>query len=168
MKSSHRGFSLLEVVLAITLMASALILLTSSWGTSFSRLQKTKKQNEIALLLERKMIEVELEFRDKPLSELPEERGPEEIKGYPDYTWKLTTREFQMPDLTAAMRQGDENPDPMMEQLVKKMGEYFGKAVKEVKVSIIIKAEKNRPQQEHSIATYFVDHTAELNLGIPQ
>ena len=62
---TKRGFTLLEVLLAMALMTTALILLANSWSAGFNRVKKIQVTFELASLLERKMDEYDRRFRGK-------------------------------------------------------------------------------------------------------
>ena len=49
-------------------------------------------------LLERKMVETEAKYKEKHC-EIPDEEAGEFV-GYPQYTWKLKSRDLKLPDLT--------------------------------------------------------------------
>lgn len=157
------GFTLIETVIAMAIMAGALIVLANSWGSGFKILKKSKQQHEVALLLERKLTELDLEFGGKPLSEIPEEREEDFGKEFPNVRWKMISKEFEMPDLTPLIKSGDEAPDPMLVTLFTQLGEVINKSVKEVKVSIIIK--EGSRSKEFSAVTYFIDYDQGISLG---
>jgi general secretion pathway protein I len=162
-----QGFTLLETLLAVVILSSALLLLTNSWGSSYMRIRKTQRQFEVAALLERKMTDVELEYRGKSLDEIQEERGPEEIgEEYPQYQWKMTSRKLELPDISSTLASKEGGADAFTMGLVKQLSEGLSKAVKEVTVTIIYTEGKQKPL-EYSVTTYFVDFDKELQMGMP-
>jgi general secretion pathway protein I len=161
------GFTLLEVMLALVIIASGLVLLSTTWSSSFARLKKTKTQFEVAALLQRKMTEVELEYSGKPIAEIPEEKADDFGKEYPNYRWKMVSKEFVMPDMSGVLNQDDAGVDPMTQMLIEKLKDYLGKTVKEVKVSVFLKDPNKKKELEYDASTFFVDYDKELNLGLP-
>jgi len=161
------GFTLLETMLAVVILSSALLLLTNSWGGSYLRIRKTQRQFEVAALLERKMTDVELEYRGKSLDEIQDERGPEDIgEEYPQYQWKMTSKKLELPDISATLSAQEGGADAFMIMVVKQLSEGLSKAVKEVTVTIILTEDKQKPL-EYSVTTYFVDFDKELQMGMP-
>ena len=67
MVKNSKAFTLIEVVMAMMIMASGLMILTNSWSGTYNRLRKTQIQVQLAALLERKVVEIEREFKGKPL-----------------------------------------------------------------------------------------------------
>ena len=71
-QTDKKAFTLIEVVLAMMVMASGLFILTSSWSGTYNRLKRTKIHVEMTTLLERKAFEVEREFKGKALDSITE------------------------------------------------------------------------------------------------
>lgn len=161
-----RGFTLLETSIALAIMATGLLLLNTSWSGSFLRLRKTQLAFEAATLLERKMSDVELEYRGKPLTEIPEAEADDFGSDYPNYSWRVTSKEFKFPDLTSAIiSQREGGVDSMLLSTVKQMTEAISKSVKEVTVTVIYTGGKK--PIEHSITTLFIDYDQNLQFGLP-
>ncbi len=161
------GFTLLETLLAVVILSSALLLLTNSWGGSYLRIRKTQRQFEVAALLERKMTDVEIEYRGKPLEEIPEEKSEEEIgEGYPQYRWKMSSKKLEIPDVSSTLSAQEGGANAFMTMIIKQLSEGLSKAVKEVTVTIIYREDKQKPL-EFSVTTYFVDYDKELQMGMP-
>lgn len=151
-----RGFTLLEVLVAMAILAGAMFLVGNSWSGNFMRIRKTSLYNDAATLLERKMAEVEAKYKDKPISEVPEDDGGE-FEGYPDYRWEMRTKELEFPDLTPMLVGQDDGAPEMLITMIKQMTEYISKTVKEVKVSIFVK--RGGKEIEYAATQYFVDYT---------
>lgn len=157
---SPRGFSLLEALIAMTILSSALLLLSNAWGGAFRSIKKGKQQHEVALLLERKLTELDLEFRGKPISEIPEEREEDFGKEFPNAKWKMKSKEFDFPDISSLLKSRDQGADEMAMTMFKTIAEHIKKSVKEVKVTVIVTADKK--PKEYSAVTYFVDFDQQL------
>ncbi len=158
------GFTLLETLLALGIIASAIILLSNAWTGSFMSLRKSKMNYDVAQLLQRKMTELELEYRDKPLTEIPEERAEDFGKEYPQFKWKMKSKEMEFPNISEALSSRKEGADPMTEMVVKKMFEHFGESIKEVTLTIIVT--DNKKTKEFSVVTYFVDYNKQFNMSL--
>lgn len=154
------GFTLIEVMLAAVIMASGLILLSNAWGGSYARLKKTKLNHEMASLLERQMTMIDIKYRGKPLEDIPEEEG-ETFEEFPKYSWKMTSKPFELPDLSAGLTAREGGAGEMMITLIKTLTEHLGKTVKEVKVTVYADVGKEKPL-ESSVTTYYVDYDKPL------
>jgi general secretion pathway protein I len=162
------GFTLVETLLALAIMATALTLLAQSWSGAFSSVRKTQLNFEAASLLERKMIEIDALYRGKSLDAIPEEQAEDFGEDFPQYSWKLKSKKFEFPDLTNILTSKDGGADQLTMSLIKQLGDGISKAIKEVTVTVIFKPPgKNRKPLEHSITTYYVDFDKELTFGVP-
>lgn len=166
-KNSGNGFTLLETLLAVVILASALLLLTNSWNSSYLRLRKTQNQFEVAALLERKMTEIEIEYRGKSVDEISEEKSGDFGKEYPQYEWRMESKKLEIPDISATMAAQDGGANPLLQSVIKQLTEGLSKSIKEVTVVVINKNAKPEPL-EYSVTTYFIDYNKELNFGVPQ
>ena len=164
---NKKGFTLLETVIAMMIMAGALLLLTNSWGGAFMRVRKTQQAFEVAAMLERKMNDIELEYRGKNLEEIPDEKEGDFGDDYKQYSWKLASKKLEFPDISSALSAKDGGADQMLMSIVKQMSEALGKAIKEVTVTVIYTNERSKKSQEFSVTTYFVDYDQNINIGLP-
>lgn len=159
---NRKGFTLIETMLAMVILSSGILLLTSSWGGSFMRVKKTQLSTEVAALLERKMAEVEMEYAGKSLDSIPEEKEDDFGSDYPQYSWKMTAKEFEIPDISASLTANSKDGvNELQLTMMKTLTEHIKKTVKEVKVTIIYKGSKKKPL-EFSATQYFVDFDKEI------
>ena len=61
MKSSTRGFTLIEVLVAMVIMVGGIVVIANAWSGNFSRIKGARINNVAATLLERKMTALEFE-----------------------------------------------------------------------------------------------------------
>ena len=148
------------------ILSSALLLLTNSWSSSFLRVRKTQHQFEVASLLQRKMTEIELEYRGKPLSEIPEEKSEDFGEKYPQYSWKLESKKLEVPDIASTLSAKEGGVDQFTMTVIKQLTEGISKMVKEVKLTVIFKPSKGDPL-EYNVTTYFVDYDQDFPMGMP-
>lgn len=161
-----RGFTLVETVIAMTIISSGLLLLANSWSGSFMRVRKTQLSTEVAALLERKMVEVELKYTSKPLDSIPEEEEDDFGSEYPQYSWKMESREFEVPDFSAALTAKAGGADEMTLTVMKTLATHLSKSIKEVKVTVLVKGGKK--PLAFSATQYFVDFDKPLPMpGVP-
>lgn len=162
MRAGNKGFTLIEVLVALFILTGGIIVLSTSWSGNFMRIRKSALFNDVATLLERKMVETEAKYKIK-VKEIPEEDGGDFGTDHPQYTWRLKSRDLKLPDLTPLLMGQEEHPDEMMMSMLKQMTETLSKAIKEVKISILVK--KNNKELEFSATEYFVDYSADFSLG---
>lgn len=169
----QRGFTLIETMIATVIMAGALIVIGSAWSGNHMRIEKARVNANMAALLERKMTELELEYRGKPVSEIKEEDSGAFTDEYKQFRWEMRSKEFEMPDMTGALAGQDSNSsgsnNEMMTLIVKTVSEYVKTTVKEVTVTVFYKSPRAKTKEfKQSIATYFVDYSKPLTLsGLP-
>ncbi|MGZ3691807.1 MAG: type II secretion system protein, partial [Pseudobdellovibrio sp.] len=100
--NNKKAFTLIEVILAIVVMSSGLFILTNSWSGTYSRLRKTQIQVQLAALLERKVTEIEREYKNKSLDSIDEEKEDKFGGDVPDtYSWKMQSKKLEIPDISA-------------------------------------------------------------------
>lgn len=158
-----KGFTLLETLLAMVILSTGILLLTNSWSGSFARIRKTQLTNEISALLERKMVEIDAEYAGKSLESIPEEQAEDFGEEYAQYSWKMQSKELEVPDLSASMTAREGGANEMAIMIIRQLSEHLSKSVKEVKVSIIYKG--GAKPIEYSATTYFVNYDRQLSLG---
>lgn len=163
MIKNNKGFTLLETLLAVVILSMGILLLTQSWTGSFLRIRKTQLSQDVVALLERKMNEIDLEYRGKPLDSIPEEKEDDFGAEYPQYKWKMVAKEFQVPNLSAIMMNQDGGANEMLMMVINQLTEHLTKTIKEVKVTVIYTGGKK--PLEYSVVTYFVDYNKPLSIG---
>lgn len=162
----NKGFTLIETVMAMVILSSGIILLANSWSGSFMRVRKTQLSTEVTALLERKMVEVELEYAGKSLDSIPEEKEDDFGSDYPQYSWKMESREFEVPDISATLTAQAGGSTELAMTVMKTLTEHLAKSIKEVKVTVIYKGAKK--PLEFSATQYFVDYDKEIPMpGLP-
>lgn len=159
------GFTLLEVMIAIMVLMSGVLLLGNAWSGNTMRIRKASLYTDVASLLERKIIELEAEYRDKPLTEIPETRDGDFGSDFPKYKWKMKSRDLKFPDLTSVIvgKEGG-GADESIIQMVKQMGDLLSKSIKEIKVTVVVVTPKK--ELEFSATDYMIDYNTGLS-GIP-
>lgn len=162
-----KGFTLLETLIALVILAGGLTLLVTSWSGSFLRLRKTQFTYEFALLLEKKMGEIEFEFRGVPSDSIPDEKSGDFGDGYPGYTWKLTSKRMEFPDLSQVLAAQSGGSDQMTNMMMKQLITLINQSVKEITVTVTYAPAKGKPV-EHSVTTLFVDYNTPALGGGPQ
>lgn len=157
---NKKAFTLIEVVLAMMIMASGLMILTNSWAGTYSRLQKTQVQVQLAALLERKIVELEREFKTQSLDNIKEEDTGDFGSELDGYTWEMKSQKVEFPDLSGIIGGTGENQNLDLVSIMKLFSEHLSKSVKEVKVSVTYK-DKRKPITV-DVVFYVVDYDRPL------
>jgi general secretion pathway protein I len=164
MKNSF-GFTLVEVLIAMMITLGATMVVANAWSGNIFRLEKARINDTTATLLQRKMTEVELQYQEKPVAEIPEEDSGDFGAAFPQYKWTLKSKEFEMPNVADSLISREGGADQMLIQIMTQMTELMGKAVKEVSVTIIYTDKKSKAELKNSVATYFIDYSVPLPFG---
>ncbi|MCM2352599.1 MAG: prepilin-type N-terminal cleavage/methylation domain-containing protein [Pseudobdellovibrio sp.] len=157
---NQKAFTLIEVVLAMMIMASGLFILTNSWAGTYNRLNKTQTQVQLAALLERKIVELEREFKGQPLDSIKEEDTGDFGSELEGYTWEMKSQKVEFPDLSGIIGGVGENQNLDLVSIMKLFSEHLSKSVKEVKVTVIYK-DKKKPITV-DVVFYIVDYDRPL------
>lgn len=164
---SQKAFTLVEVVLAMMIMASGLFILTNSWSGTYSRLKNTQTKVQIAALLERKVVEIEREYKNKSLETIPEEKEDNFGEDLPDYSWKMTSQKLELPSLATVLESQQEGAKVDLVSLMKIFTEHLSKSVKEVKVSVTYAGRANGKKKPLTVDVVFYMIDYDRPLPIP-
>ena len=161
-KNNHAGFSLLEVMISVGILAMVVVTISTGWSGNLLRVRQSRLKHNVAALLERKAVEIETKFHGQPIDEIVDESGDfgSEFK---KYRWDFKIKEFQMPDLAPILISRDEGADDLLLSMVSQMTEFISNSVKEGTLSVIVKLGKK--EVKYSITMYFVDYNQPLPLG---
>jgi general secretion pathway protein I len=163
----RKGFTLIEVLIAIVIMAGGIIVMANAWSGNFLRVRNSRINNTAAALLERKMTEIEVLYKDKSIDDIKEEDAGDFGSMFPGYSWEMKSKEFEMPDISGSLVAREGGADEMLLTIVKTTTEFIKKSVKEVSVTVTFKPKKGNAIH-HTVATYFVDYTKEMDVpGMP-
>lgn len=158
--NSKNGFTLIEVILAMMVMSSGLFILTNAWAGTYARLKKTQNQVQLAALLERKVVELEREFKGKPLDSIPEEKEDDFGSEIPLYSWKMVSRQLEVPDLSATLISRQEGATPEFLMIMKLFTDHLSKSIKELKITVTYK-DKKKPISA-DVTIYMIDYDRPL------
>jgi general secretion pathway protein I len=158
----RRGFTLLETLIAMMILSMAIVMLASSWGGNFARMRRTQVNTEIVSLLQRKMTEIDLKYKDKP-NTIPED-GEEDDFGsdYPQYRWKMEAKDLEVPNFSDYLTSREGGANQMLLTVMSQLRDHLQKTVKEVRVTVIYTPKEGKNSQEYSVTTYYVDYDKEI------
>jgi general secretion pathway protein I len=157
------GFTLVETLVAMVIMTGGIIVLANAWSGNFSRVKTSRINTNIATLLERKMTEYEIKYKDKPLEQITEEASGDFGSKYPGYAWTMTSKPFEMPDMSGALVAREGGADEMLLTITRTMTEFIKQSAKEVTVSVTFKGRKGQ-ELKHTVTALFVDYSKDIQL----
>lgn len=157
---SQKAFTLIEVVLALMIMAAGLFILMNSWAGTYNRLRKTQIQVQMVALLEKKVSEIEREYKGKSLDSIPEDKEDDFGSEVPGYSWKMKSRLLEVPDLTASLVSRDGGADQTMLMIMKMFTDHLSKSVKEINIAVTYK-DKKKPIVS-DVTIYMIDYDRPL------
>jgi general secretion pathway protein I len=160
-KINTGGFTLVEVLVAMAIMAGGIMILANAWSGNFARIKNARINNTMAALLERKMVETEIYYKDKQLTEIKDEDHGDFGATYPGYTWEMKSQDFEMPNMTGALSAKEGGIDQTLLMIIQAVTDFIKQSVKEVSVTVVFKPKSGR-EIKHTVTTYFVDYTKEL------
>lgn len=160
---NQHGFTLIEVLIAVVIMAGGIIVVANAWSGNFIRVRNSRINNTAAALLERKMTEIEILYKDKTIDDIKDADAGDFGSMFPGYSWAMESKEFDMPDMSGSLAAREGGADEMLITIVKTVSDFIKKSVKEVSVTVTFKPKKGNPIK-HTVATYFVDYTKDIDI----
>ncbi len=143
------------------ILSTGIILLQQSWSSSANRQNKMRILNEMSALLERKMLDLELEYADQSIDSIPEEKTEDFGSELPQYSWKMTSKKIDFPDIGAALTSQSGGAAQEVLTIMNQFRDHLSKSVREVKMTIIYKGSKKN--LEASATRYFIDYDKEFS-----
>lgn len=164
----QKGFTLIEVLMAVGILAILASIIHSTWSGNIVRYKTSKIKIEAVELLQKKIIEIETEFKNN-VDSLPKEKqtGEFEEDKYKNYTWEWETQEINLPDISALM--DTENQEPLVVSVLENFRKFLNESIKEVKISVTYKQGKQKPYV-FTVPIYLVNFDNEISMGagLPQ
>ena len=163
----NKGFTLLEVVIAITIMVLAFASILSLESNSISATTRAKELNIVGMLARGKIIEMEYKVEGKTFEEAKKEDGGSFETPYENFRWKSEVKEIKFPNMNMGGGKksegggGEDSGSQYAELLTKLVTNYFSKAVRELVVTVFWK--RNSVEVSYSVSTYWVDLNHEFD-----
>jgi prepilin-type N-terminal cleavage/methylation domain-containing protein len=172
--AGQAGFTLLEIIIALGIMAGAFIGIYGAQTQSVSNSSKIRQLNTAAMLAKQKMVETELLMQGKAFTEVDKEESGTFPSPHQDYAWSRVVKEIKFPPMGggaaagaagagSAGNGGAPGADQAGEMMGKLVTNFLSKAVREITVTVSWARGKGRMEQ--SVTTYWVDLNHEFSLS---
>jgi general secretion pathway protein I len=162
--SNKKGFTLIEVLISLLILAVTSIILYQAWNGSLNAIRKGRTYNTVTFLLQRKVTEFEIQSKNKKIDELKEEQKGDFGSDYPDFSWEIKLTPFTVPPITPPKSKNDVGTSQIAETIFKVISDYFEKSVREVLVTVNYKGGKRT--LHYSVSTLFVDLSVPIPTGL--
>lgn len=165
MARSHRqsGFSLLEIMVALSILAMSLTVILNLHGSTMLKSQRAERITTASMLARLRLHEIQLELEkeiDKGV--FPDDNKTMEgtfDEPYEDFKWKAEIKKVEIPvPADAGGEEGERGEAASMAAMFtafKMVAEKIGEATREIKV-VIFWGETEEDRQEVSVATHIV------------
>ncbi|MFH1018154.1 MAG: type II secretion system protein [Pseudomonadota bacterium] len=174
MKSEARGFSFVEVMVAMVILSISLVVLMESQSRSMDLVSRARTMDAAITLAESKMTELSQLAAFKGIDTLkPEEKGEFDQERHPGYRWKYTVLPVPAPDFGALFKLafgGAEDEKNSNAQLfagpLQMIGKVWGEALKELHVEVLWS--DGAREKSYELVTHLIaqDTMTQLNVAI--
>ena len=178
MKTSQQGFTLIEAMIAIGILAIGIGAILTAENNSLDVTLRAKRMTTVATLARNTMIKTEREIQAKTFTEVKEEDSGKFDAPYAEYSWERKIKEIKFPNLLDPTQSsggagGDSKPaaksdlptteDPNITRVVKLATQYLSKSSREI--TITIKWKDKGEKQQFTVSQYWVDLKHEFSIN---
>jgi prepilin-type N-terminal cleavage/methylation domain-containing protein len=165
--SQKKGFTILEVMIALVILSGALGAILSIQGSAINASTRAQEMNTVVLLAKNKMIEFEFEHRAKGLLEIPEETKGQFEAPHDLYRFEIKLKKRKdlelIEQLFSQAGQSKNKSDPIAAQLQSIPQAFSAQITEQIKrledrfreVSLKIKWNRSGREQEYELGQYF-------------
>ncbi len=164
---NHKGLTLVEVLMALAIFTISYLVIVDAQNMSVRNTAHSERMTMATILAQKKMTEVLLKYRGKPVSEIPDEETGKFEGEFKKFIWEETSRDFDY-DLSflkdmVAEKEGKEKKEqsPLLGALPK-MSDFIKNATKEITVTVYWKEGKN--EYKTSITTHVFNFNAPIGI----
>ena len=163
-RNTSAGFTLLEVMIAITIMTIAFSAILSSQSSAIQLTVKTKELNIAAWLAKNIMVQSEILLEGKPFGELDKSKSESFEAPFSNYKWTREIKEIKFPDFTQPEEKKNgtkEGVTDSMNLLVKTMTKFISDSIREMVVTVTWT--RGKGEQRFQVSTYLIDLDAKFD-----
>ena len=157
----HKGFTLIEILVALVILSSAVMILLGLQSSNTKRVQKAVYYHKAVQLLERKITELEIEWSKTSILNLPDSDSGT-FEDEPEFSWTLQIQSIPLPNPEQQLQELNvKNAAAAM--LVQSANQFLSQSIKEAQLTIHQKKGPNN--SKYSLTTYIVDYTQSISIG---
>ena len=167
MKKNHLrrlGFTLLEVMIAMTILSIALTAILTTQSSSINVTRKAKELNIAGWLAHNLMTESEHLYEGKAFSEIPGESSENFPSPFQNYKWKREVKELKFPDIQIPSQQESGGETDQMRTFTQTISKYLSNSVREMVVTV--SWQRGDGEMKVQVSTYLIDLNAEFNFQL--
>lgn len=158
------GFTLLEIMIAITIMTVAFGAILTSQSGSIHHTIKAKEMNIAGWLARDLMVQSEHLMEGKPFSELKDEETGRFPAPFERFGWKREVRELKFPEISLPKKEGQTGVLESVRLLAKMMTKFFNDSVKELVITVTWP--RGEGEEQLTLTTYLVDMESEFKFSL--
>jgi general secretion pathway protein I len=162
--AGEEGFTLLEVIIAMTIMVLAFASILAVESNSISATTRAKEANIVAMLARNKMVDLEYSVEGKTFDEVKKTDAGHFDPPYESYRWETAVKEIKFPNMNfggggtqsgSSRSSSEDQGNQYVELLTKLVTNFFTKALREISVTVYWK--RGTGESSFSVSTYWVD-----------
>ncbi len=169
MKHSQSGFTLIEVMIAVGILAIGIGAILVAENNSLEVTLRAKRMTTVAMLAKNALIQAEREISGKSFTEVkPEENGQFDAP-FQEFKWERKIKEITFPNILDQSKEKKDEISKIDEntlRVVKIATGYLSKASREITVTI--KWIDKKEEQKFVVSQYWVDLNHEFNINAPE
>ena len=132
-----RGFTLLEALIAVAVLAGLTSASVLTWSGSVRRIQKSERLHKAAALLEQKMADLETQYKNTGRA-VPEE-GKGDFPEEPDWSWRFKARRIALPPASLWLTSRSIPQNEMSLSITESLRDILSKTATEVQLTVLSK-----------------------------
>lgn len=173
MKRNNKGFTLLEVLIAVSIMTIATVSILLSESNAINVSIKAKYLNTAVMLAKNMMVESEITFKGRAFSELPKEKEAVFEAPFKDYKWKREIKEVKFPSLQAlgggegdkeSENSSSKGSEPSAALIMSNITKFINESFREITITIFW--EINGKEYKYTITSYLLDEKNQFKITL--
>jgi general secretion pathway protein I len=171
MVNDARGFTLLEVMIAMAIMVVSFASILMIQSNALDSAGKARQMNVVSMLAKGLMVETEYAVEGKTFEEFKKEEAGQFKDPYQEYTWKREIKEIKFPNINVGANPGaaegnasaESGTTEATEKITKLMTQHLSKAIREIVVTITWK--RGKGTQSFTLSSYWVNLNHEFSIS---
>ena len=156
------GFTLIELLTALVILAGSTIIISRIWSGNRQRVGKIGDYHHISRLMERKITELEFEWRKKNFNSIPRQ-AKGEFKEEKHFSWSVKTQPINLLESQQMLNLVTQANNDMAQQIMGAIQKLLSSSILEIKLTVHFN--KKQKKTSYSLSTYIVDYTQKPTLN---